>query len=70
MLEEVQALAVKAHASVYGPPGVTCLRAFMRGEPDPMTHMGPPTKPKMGNSLRYALYGQPADSPEEDEQSV
>jgi hypothetical protein len=71
MLEEVKALAARVNDKVYGPPGISCIRAFLKGEPDPCTYLGPPTPPTPGYpvSIRWMLYGKPNDSPTDDEQS-
>jgi hypothetical protein len=71
MLEEVQALAARVHDKFHGPPGIACVRAFLKGDPDPCTHLGPPTPPAPGHpvSIRWSLFGRPDDNPDDDEQS-
>jgi hypothetical protein len=68
--DHVRGLAARVHEKVAGPIGPACVRAFLKGEPDPgKQHLGPPEPGGLFPSMRWLLFGQPDNSPDDDEQS-
>jgi hypothetical protein len=68
LADQVKGLAARVHDKVNGPIGIATIRAFLRGKPDPGAHLGPP-KPSTPPSMRWLLFGQSNETPDDDEQS-
>jgi hypothetical protein len=68
LTEQVKQLAARLNEKVNGPIGITSIRAFLKGEPDPAQHLGPP-KSTSPQSMRWLLYGQPDEAQDDEKQS-
>jgi hypothetical protein len=55
LLERLLRLEAGRKADARKVSGVTCLRAFLAGEPDPYAHLGPPEESPV-RSLRWHLF--------------